>query len=80
MYDVIFQNDYHGHYVVVAKGLSTLEEARKARQVSGDIVVHHNTSNLVRDEVWLFDYEKNDNSCYAKRRLQEKDIEGRPFI
>ncbi len=76
MYDVIFQNDYHGQYVVVAQSLKSLEEASNSRQVSGDIVVHHNTTNVVRDEAWLWDWEKNDDGCYAKRRIQKEDVEG----
>jgi hypothetical protein len=75
LYDIIFQNDYRGHYSVVAT-VDTLAKARNARTVSGDIVVYHKTTQVVRDKEWLWDWEKDDPHCYAVRRMEMDDVEG----
>ncbi len=78
LFDIIFQNDYHGQYSVSAT-VDSLEKAREARQVSGDIVVYHGTTKLVRNYGWFFDHENGDPDCYAARRMRMKDVEGRKF-
>lgn len=79
MFDVIFQNDYHGQYSVIASGLKTVVEAKAHRQVTGDIVVFHGTTNIVRNKTWLWKAEVNDPSSYAMRRITKPDVMGRRF-
>lgn len=69
MYMVIFKNDYHGTFVVIADNLSTLEAAGKARQVSGDLVVDKTTNEVPKDSIWLWDWERQDGMTYAHRQF-----------
>jgi hypothetical protein len=39
-------------------GCDTLEEAKKLRKVSGDIVIDPKKVSIVKDEAWLWDWEK----------------------
>lgn len=45
----------------------TLEEAKKARKVSGDLVLQNN--KVVDSKEWLWDWEKNDPTSHAMRML-----------
>lgn len=67
MFFIISRQDYTGMYSVHSTHL-TLEEAAKARRVSGDLVcgVDHMP---VADEAWLWDFEKADPTSYAKRMI-----------
>jgi len=68
MYRVIFCQDLPGgSYRVLAK-VETLEEARFQREVSGDLVVDDD-GQIVTDAHWLFQWERNDPSCYAYRQI-----------
>lgn len=61
MYDVLHFRDFHSPdkgYVTVATGIACLADAVNVRQVSGDIVVFQHTTNIVPDEAWLWDWEK----------------------
>ena len=51
-------------------GLTSLESAREARKVSGDLVVDLRTGLVVDNEDWLWDWEKNDPTCYARRAME----------
>lgn len=82
MFDVIFQNDYNGQYSVVASGLKTVAEAKAHRQVSGDIVVFHKTTNIVRNKTWMWKCEVDDPNSYVMRRIKGPDVKtmtGKPF-
>jgi hypothetical protein len=59
-------------YIIVGKHwfFTSLEEARAARQVSGDLVVHRRTGKVVDDPTWLFDWEKTDPNCYAQKAIR----------
>lgn len=77
MFDVIFQNDYHGQYSVIASGLKSVVEAKAHRQVSGDIVVFHDTTSIVRNKTWMWKREVNDPNSYAMQRIKGPDLKGR---
>ena len=69
-YDVIFQSDNQPeNFAVIACGLTSIAEAREARRVSGDIVVFHNTMEIVSNTDWLWDWEMN-CECYAIKRIR----------
>jgi hypothetical protein len=73
MYDIRFVNDYDDtNRQVVATKIPTLCEARRRRQVSGDLVFYHQTNNIVTDPEWLFDWEKQDERCYAQKRIRRQ--------
>ena len=55
-------------FVLVAKDLTSLEEARDRRVVSGDLVVD-GKGKVVKDEGWLFDWERANPNCYARRAM-----------
>lgn len=48
----------------------TLEDAKNARKVSGDLVVFKGTTNIVPDEGWLWDWEREDPQTYANKAVQ----------
>ena len=79
MFDVIFQNDYHGQYSVVASGLKTVAEAKKRRHVRGDIVVYHGTTNIVRNKAWMWKCEVEEPHSYAMLRIKRPDVKGRIY-
>jgi hypothetical protein len=56
--------------VVIKTGLKTVVEAGKARQVSGDLVVHAGTHEIVRNRLWFFKWELKDKDCYAQRAIR----------
>ena len=71
MYDIIFKSDHFPqNYVVMQKNL-TMKEAAQLRSMAGDLVVHAGTTKVVflTDE-WLFPWEKEAATCYAKREMQ----------
>lgn len=49
----------------------TIEEAKEKRVVSGDLVVHAVTHNVVQDIGWLWDWERNNPQSYAFRAIQK---------
>jgi hypothetical protein len=67
MYHIINANR-HGEYVIIAD-VCTLEEAAARRLVSGDLVVDSDFK-IVRNPVWLFDWELADPECYARRIMK----------
>lgn len=56
-------------FVVIANNLETLEKAKEARVMSGDLVVDQYTGAVVKSESWLFDWEKNAVWSYAKSAI-----------
>ncbi len=78
MYDIIFKKDsYCGHNrfcpnVTIKSRIETLERAKEERKVSGDLVVFEGTLNIVPDENWLFDWEKNNPKSYAYNQIQRE--------
>ena len=73
-YEVRFINDRdparNFHRVTAC---NSLLRAAAARVTSGDLVVDMLTGKVVEDDAWLFDWEKTDPTCYA-RRMQGRQI------
>lgn len=78
MYEVHYRRwfDTPDDYSVVGTA-KTIEEAAKLRQVSGDLVVHADTHEIVIDgfqfpwpSLWLFPWEQIDYDCYARRAIR----------
>jgi hypothetical protein len=74
LYSIHFRRDYNTpkDYSLVGEptyGLDTLERAKAARVVSGDLVVSWKTGEIIKSEEWLFDWEKEDPNCYAQRAI-----------
>lgn len=69
-YDVIFPRNYDDltDRSVIATCCSR-EDVIKSRRVSGDLVVHHGTNELVTDMWWLFPWEDIDPESYAHRAI-----------
>lgn len=68
MYDIInvrANNPYD--YSTYHRRIETLELCAEFRAVSGDIVVHSGTTNVVQSQDWLFEWEKKDPNSYAYR-------------
>jgi hypothetical protein len=72
MYEIHFRKD-KDDYILIAKGLHTLEQACSKRQMSGDLVVDEK-HQVVVDPSWLFDWEKKDPTCYAQRAIQAEAL------
>ncbi len=71
MYEVQYRR-YHnrtGDFSSIASGLKTLEEAKQARAVSGDLVVESATDRIVTDKSWLWDWEREDPTSYAHQAI-----------
>lgn len=49
---------------------TTLDEAREKRCMSGDLVVHADTHQVVKSPEWLWDWEKQDPDSYAQRAIR----------
>jgi len=50
----------------------TLEQARHARIVSGDLVVHAETLEIVENPEWLWWWERKNYQCYAQRAIGKR--------
>lgn len=59
-------------YIIVGSFwfFTSLEEAKAARQVAGDLVVHRRTGKVVNDTAWLWDWEKSNPNCYAQKAMR----------
>jgi hypothetical protein len=68
MYEVRYYCDYDDRYVVIAT-CETIESAGRARQVSGDLVVDAATNVVASDSSWLWDWERDDTTSYARHHL-----------
>lgn len=72
MYEIHFRRNFDTPRDYVRGGTrmySNLREARAARQVSGDLVIDTYTMRVVADESWLWEWERLDPSCYARRAI-----------
>lgn len=49
---------------------STIAEAKKLRKVTGDLIVHAETHEVVKSRVWLWDFELKDPNCYAQKAIK----------
>jgi len=60
MYDIQIRRHFNSveDRIVLKTGLRNLDEAREARVLSGDLVVHAGTNNIVKSDEWLWDWEK----------------------
>jgi hypothetical protein len=59
MYEIHYRRNYDkpNDHTVVAKYITTLSRAAELRMVSGDLVVHADTGEIVTDPSWLFPWE-----------------------
>lgn len=71
MYEVQHRRYYNrrNDFSPIARGLKTLEEAKAAREVGGDLVVESATDSIVTDKLWLWDWELNDPTSYAHKAI-----------
>lgn len=72
LYDILFPRGYTDmkDSTLIAEGL-TKPQAILLRVVSGDLVVHHGTHDLVTEPWWLFGWELDeDRDSYARRAIQ----------
>ena len=56
-------------FVLIAKGLATLHQARNRRKMPGDLVVD-DSGRVVNSEDWLFEWEKTQPECFARRAMR----------
>jgi hypothetical protein len=72
-YDIHHRRRYNSYSdrTVIARNLPSLEHAKNAREVSGDLVVFHKTNRVVPSEDWLFDWEKEERTCYALKAIRD---------
>ena len=70
MYAIHFRKDFNtpNNFTIIADNLS-LPEAKRLRVVSGDLVVNQKTKKVVQSDYWLWDWEKKDPSCYARKAM-----------
>ena len=73
LYEVHFRRDFDTpkDYTNVSQlGLDTLEKAKEARKVSGDVVVYWQSKEIVKSQDWLWDWEKINPNCFAQRAIK----------
>lgn len=71
MLEIQYRRWYTQHGgVLIAEDISCLESAKVLRKVSGDLVVNSTTGLIVTDQSWLWDWEKEDADCYARKAIQ----------
>jgi len=66
---VVYVWENSGNWILLSS-FKTLAEASENRRVSGDLVYDARTMEIVKDQTWLFDWEKKDSECYVKRMLE----------
>lgn len=66
MYEIQFRKHALLPSRALTSGLGSLEQAKNARGVSGDLVVCSETQTVVVSDEWLWDFEKKETKCYAK--------------
>jgi len=71
MYEVQHRRYYYlnNDFSTIARGFRSLEEAKAAREMSGDLVVESVTDSIVTDKSWLWDWEMNDPTSYAHKAI-----------
>ena len=85
MYDVVFLRDWRTPLklregAVTRKGCASLEEARNARFVSGDMVCYAGTFQLVPSQEWLFVWERFDATSYAHKGVVNAQQQNGPLL
>jgi len=65
MYRRIWMNDSTKQFTVLSTH-TTLEAANLAREMSGDLIIDEQNV-IVPSEEWLFEWEKIEPRCYARR-------------
>lgn len=75
-YNRIWMNDSCGHVTILSTHFF-LEDAVKARSLSGDLIVD-DRGMLLDPELWFFEWEKNDPNCYARKKFERQQKTGRP--
>ncbi len=73
MYEVQFRGHCFDRQAEIAcsiLGLLTLEDAKKARKLSGDLVIDSATGRIVTNTSWLFDWELLDPTSYAHEAIK----------
>ncbi len=71
MYYLVFIHDAQpdlNHTLL--KEASTLTEIANMRFMSGDLVVD-DKGEIIKDPIWLFNWEKDDPNCYAQQKIRE---------
>ena len=69
-YIIAFQRDWTPFDFTVVGQATTLDDARETRVVSGDLVFDSETGKIVsHDDTWLWEWERRDPRCYAKRMM-----------
>lgn len=74
MYEIHHRRFFHSRrdFARIASGVPTLEEAKARRQVSGDLVVHADTYEVVKSDEWLWDWEKKEERPgYARKAIED---------
>lgn len=68
MFAIHFRRDYNTvcDFVVVEEHLAKEDVAFK-RAASGDLVIDECTGKVVQEDWWLFEWEKAEPECYARR-------------
>jgi len=71
MYEIHYRRGYDTprDYCVIARNIPSLREAGLLRICSGDLVVHARTLITVDSDEWLYDWEKSNPDCYAKKAI-----------
>lgn len=79
-YAIHWRRDFHTKrdFSLIAE-FHCLEDAAKARKLSGELVVNVSTGNCVDSDCWLWDWEKEDPNCYARKAI-EFDKTGRESL
>jgi hypothetical protein len=73
MYEVHHRRSFCSRrdFVRIGTPVMTLEEAKALRAVSGDLVVDSVTHEVVKSDVWLFDWELIKLDCYARKAMND---------
>lgn len=69
-YFVIYRNDIHYDYIVQAGPFGSIEAARDARKLSGDVVTDDNFTPITSEE-WLWEWERDVPDCYARQAIRQ---------
>lgn len=80
MYILVYTRGYklpkEQDFVILANGVRfpTVKDASSSRKWSGDLVVDEKTLAIAQSDVWLFEWEKQDETCYVRemQKLSEK--------
>lgn len=75
MFFVAFGRDFPDHIEAPRDSVMRCEnfaEVDKVRKVTGDLVFDAETLEIVLSDDWLWEAEKNDETCYAPRAQRNK--------